>query len=147
MIGKPEAAGRIEHEIIGRNKPLALAFRIERLRFSSRNVDALDASARVRRRRMPGNEQASPLVEFETSAIVANEKRAAGTDRESIWPSSRRRNPLMPPIRPDPCDAARSDLDHEHRAILHGDGPFGKPQTRCDLPICHGAPLLRLAAR
>src|SRR5437016_747567 len=140
VVGKPEAAARIKDEIVGRDQRRAVASVVQAFHLAGRKVDALDSAARVRRRSVTGNEQPRAPVEFKTAAIVADVKRAVGTDGKSVRSASRSRNRLLLAAGLDTRDFAGRDLDDKYRTVLHRHRPFRKLQTRRNFANVHTRP-------
>src|SRR6185312_10676911 len=140
VIGEPEAAIPVEHQIVRRLQRLAVAFRIEHFGLAGRDVDALDAPALVRGRRMAGDGEPVALVDLEIAAVVAAVESAAGPDGQAVGAAAGRGDDLRLAVLFDAGDAARRHLHHDHRAVVHGDGSFGKPQAGGDFADIHSVP-------
>src|SRR5512135_256473 len=137
MIGEPEAASRVEDNVVGRQQSLAVAFGIQHFDLAGRDVDAFDATALVRRRRVTGNLQAVHFVHLEVTAIVAAIEMSIWTDGEAVWSAAGRGDRLRRAVHLHARDASGRNLDDDDRAVVHGDWSFGKFQTGGDFLELH----------
>jgi hypothetical protein len=82
--------------------------------------------------------QAVHLACLERAAIVAAEQRAARPHGQPVRHAARRGDNLLGAVRPHAGDATGEHLDHDHRAVLHRDGPLGEFQIAGDFLEVHG---------
>ena len=84
-VGEPEAASRVEDDVVGAAKRDTVGVRIENLHLPGIEIDALDAAAAVVRR-LTLDTQASPAFHPVEATVVADVALAVGTDGGAIRP-------------------------------------------------------------
>jgi hypothetical protein len=118
VVGEPDAATRVEDEVVGSHERMAVALLVEDGRLAGDEVDPLDAAARVvgglERR---ADRETGDFKEVEAAA-VAHVRRAIGADREPVG---------TPP----------QLGDHLHRAVGHRHRALGELESGRDLRDVH----------
>ena len=131
-VGEPEAAGAVEHEIVGPAQLHPVARVVQRLEFSGLGVDDLDEAALVVVALRDREQLAGPLHEFQ-AAVVGHVDLAARTHRGAVRPAAERRDHAHPAVGHDARERAPLDLDQHHRAVAHRHRTLGESQARRDL--------------
>ncbi len=125
MIGEPEAAAGIEHEIVGSSKRQAVAVGVQDLYLATGKIDGLDAPAGVVLGLLPGEQTAVVLNPPET-AVVADVDPPIRPHRGAVWPCTDLGDQALAAIRFYPGQRARGDLDQDDVAIGKGDRALWK---------------------
>src|SRR3989454_131892 len=139
VVGEPEAAARVEDDVVRAAERPPVARGVEVLDLAGGEVDALDAAARVVVRLVPRHEEPAHLVPLE-AAVVADVDQPVGADGGPVRPAAGLRDDGLLPVPRDAGQRAALDLDHQHAAVVEGDGPFGELEAARDLVhLGHGA--------
>src|SRR5205823_378082 len=139
VVGEPEAASRVEDDVVRAAERPPVARPVEVLDLAGREGDALDAAARVVVRLVPRHEEPAHLVPLE-AAVVADVDQPVGADGGPVRPAAGLRDDGLLPVPRDAGQRAALDLDHQHAAVVEGDGPFGELEAARDLAhLGHGA--------
>ena len=125
QIGEPKATLLVENNIIGAAQRIAAYFRIQHLDLAGRQINALNAPARIVFGNITGKQQAVHIVPFK-AAIIANIDRAIGANGRAVRPAAGFGNHFDFSVRGDTAQRAARNLNQYDRAIGHGNRPFGK---------------------
>ena len=146
MIGEPEAAMRVEHDVVRPAQGAAMiAALVQHLHRAGLDIDPLDPPAAIIRSDSVGCKHAVTAHPVEP-AIVAAIELSVGPHRQAVRAAARFGDRLRGAIRLHPRDAARLDLDQDDAAILHRHGSLGKAQSAGD-DIHGNDPLSRIPGR
>jgi len=129
-IGEPQAAGPVEHEVVGRAQRMVAAAVVEPVDLAGRQIDALDAAAGVVGGD-PGGDGDALALDPGGAAVVADVDRAVGADRRAVGPAAEVGDDLGPAV-PASRQGLALDLDDDHRAIGHGDRAFREAEALGD---------------
>ena len=89
MVGEPETARVVEHEVVGRPQRLAVALGVERRHLAGVEVDALDrAVAPPGFGDGAGQNDRAEVDEVEAATVVGDVHRAVGAERGTVRPAS-----------------------------------------------------------
>ena len=132
-VGEVEAAMRIEDDVVGALERKAGARGVQRLDCAGRQIDALDAAARIVVG-LPGGDQ-TYLRQFMPveAAVVANVDFAVRSDRRAVGSAGVLRNRRLGTVGRDARQPRRLDLHDQHRAVGQGHRPLRKAQAARDL--------------
>ena len=141
VVGEPEAACLVEHQVVGPDQPPAVTAVIDGLQLAAGHVIALDHAAHMAGRRRAGDGQAAIVQPLKCAAIVGDPDGAVRADRRAIRAASGLDHRLLAAIRQDARQPLRLDLGQDHRTIRHGDRAFGKFKALGDKLDVHGGGL------
>src|SRR5207248_1971831 len=135
VVGEPEAAGAVEHDVVRRAQRMPVALLVERRDFAAAEIDALDrAVSGVRGGRWPGEREAHHLHELEAAAVVADVGGAVGADGRAVRSAAALGDDVDRPLLDvDSTQRAALDLDEHDAAVVHRDGAFGELESADDL--------------
>ena len=126
MVGEPEPALLVEHQIVGTMQGPALALRIERAQGAGLQIKPLDHAAGMARRRGPRDSHTLVVQPLERAAIVGDVDRPVRADGRAIGPAPGFDDDLFRAVRAHAGEGLPLDLGQDHRAVVHGDGAFRK---------------------
>src|SRR5438132_4746586 len=115
-VGEPEAAGRVEHDVVRTAQPVPVAFRVEPGDGARARVDALDPAALeigwlvAAGREIHRDGDAGALAP-EEAAVVAHVDRAVGADGSAVGPTSEVGDDFDVALGADAGERAPLDLD------------------------------------
>lgn len=139
MVGEPESALFVEHQVIGANQLFAVALAIENANLASLEVKALNIAALMAGRGWTRDGQAHGIEPFKTAAIIGDIDGPVRTDRGAIGTAADIGDQADRPVGCNPCYRPALNLGQDHRAILHGDRAFRKLQVFGDELNIHGS--------
>src|SRR5690606_11402080 len=120
VVGEPEAAARVEHEVVRAAQRATVALGVEVLDLAGLEVDALDAPADVRRRLVARHDETIDVVPLE-AAVVADVELAVGPERGPVRATADLGHDARFPVGRDACDGAAPDLGQDDAAVRHPD--------------------------
>src|SRR5262249_54573562 len=133
VIGEPEAAGRVEDDVVRAAERPAVAGGVDVLDLAGVEIDPLDPTARVVVRLVARDGETGEIVPLE-AAVVADVDLAVGADRRAVRSAARPRDDARPAVRRDARERPAPDLDHEHAIVGQRDRALGELETARDLP-------------
>src|SRR5438046_1337775 len=123
--GEPEAAGRIEADVVRPAGRPAVARGVDVLDAPGGQVDPLDAPADVVLRLIPGHGEPAEVVPLE-AAVVADVDPAVRADGGAVRSTARARDDAHAPIGTDPRERAALDLDQNDAPVRHRERSLGE---------------------
>ncbi len=132
VVGEPEATSPVEDDIVGAVEPLAVAGVVDGLDLAAGDIHALNITAGVAGRSRPRNGQAFLLDPGERAAVVGDVDGAVGADGRPIGTAAGFGHRCLVSVGCNPGQHAALDLGQDDRAVVHGDGAFGKAQALGD---------------
>ncbi len=140
VVGEPEAAVAVEHEVVRRAQRAARRLGVERGDGAGGEVDALDRAALPGGRHRAGDREAHHLVPAEAAAVVGDVDGAVGTPRGAVRTAADVGQHLEPPVGADLGERAARDLHEDHVTVVGGHRALGEPQPARQLSGLHGRP-------
>src|SRR3546814_10190458 len=129
MIGEPETAVAVEHDVVRTAQDDAMVARfVQHLDPARLDIDPLDPPARI----IVGDSvrrEIAVRLDIVEPAVVAAIKLAVGADREAVGTAAGGRDDLLPAAGPAARDALRLDLDDDDAAVVHHHRRLGKAQS------------------
>ena len=134
-IGEPEAAGIVEHQVVGAVQLPAVAGVVERLELAGLGIDHLDRAALVVGRRRAREQPAVGPLDPVEAAVVGHVDLALGPHGGAVRAAAQLGDDVLLAVGHDAGQRLARDLDQDHRAVGHGDGAFREFQARGDLLV------------
>jgi hypothetical protein len=128
VVGEPEAAGRVEHQVVRPPQRVRAAGFEQRFNNAAGEVDPLDAAARVVPRLVPGQQVGADLVPLE-AAVVAHVDLAVGPERGAVGAATRLGHHRLSAVGANARQRPALDLDQEDTAVGQGDRPLRELQS------------------
>ena len=138
MVGEPEPAVPVEHEVVRRPQRAAGRLRVERRDGSGAEVDTLDRAALPARRHRAGDREPHHVVPAEAAAVVGDVHGAVGAERGAVGSAAEVGDDVEATVGPHPGEGAACDLHEDHVAVVEGDRALGELQAAGQLSGLHG---------
>ena len=135
VVGEPEAAVAVEHEVVGRPQRSPGRLRVERGHRARGEVDPLDAPARPLGRHGPWDGEPHEVLPLEAAAVVAHVHGAVGPDGGAVGPAPGSATTSVPSGQ-RPWSACRAISTSTTLPSSEGDRTSGnfRPLAERDLP-------------
>src|SRR5690606_37595231 len=130
----PEAPARVENDVVRPLARLAIAFRIEHLHLAGREVNSLNAAARIVRRRQPIGHQLSRFSSPGEPPVVADVYRSFPSPPGPFGPAPHCGDHLDGSFRSHARKRSTRNLDEDDTTVIHRDRTFREGQSRRNFP-------------
>ena len=130
MIGKPHAAVRIKHNVVGAAQLVTIAFGVQVFQLACFHIKSLNASTDVVGLDKRARKREPQKVDFtKRAAVVANVQTAIWAERNTVWATRHIGNLFLCAVGLYSRDALSKHLDQNHTAIGHCDWSFGETES------------------